>query len=274
MKPEDFDLISTLVKDRSGLVLTKDKLYLLESRLVPLARKRGMSGLGDLVAVLRNGRDERLVSDVTEAMTTNESSFFRDIKPYEHLRQMVLPRLMQSRASRRQIRIWSAAASTGQEAYSIAISLREESAKLAGWRTEIVGTDLSNEVLEKARTGFYTQFEVQRGMPVALLMRYFTQVGEVWQIDPSIRAMVKFRPQNLLASFAALGAFDVVFCRNVLIYFDQQTKTQVLAKIARQMPADGLLFLGGAETVLGISNAFRPLSGFRGVYELTGQTRH
>ena len=274
MKPEDFDLLSNLVRDRSGLVLTKDKLYLVESRLLPLARKRGMAGLDDLVKALRTRREEPLMAAVTEAMTTNESSFFRDLKPFDFLRKMVLPKLVESRAAKRSIRIWSAAASTGQEPYSIAICLREEASKLAGWRTEIVGTDLSNEVLEKAKAGLYSQFEVQRGLPIQMLMKHFKQVNETWQIDPALRAMVKFRVQNLLTDLSRLGAFDVVFCRNVLIYFDQPTKKKVLSRIARLMPADGFLFLGGAETVLGITDAFKPLEGYRGVYQLTGRTAH
>ncbi len=274
MSPDDFELFRGLVKERSGLVLSDDKLYLLESRLIPLARKRGMSGLGDLASEIRRNREEQLLADVTEAMTTNESSFFRDTKPFENLRKVVLPKLLENRKDKRSIRIWSAAASTGQESYSIAMSLREEGAKLAGWRVEIVATDISNEVLEKARVGMYSQFEVQRGLPIQLLMTYFNQVNEMWQIDASIRAMVKFREGNLLKPFSSLGPFDVVFCRNVLIYFDRETKCSVLDRIAQIMPADGYLFLGGAETVLGVSRSFQLIDGCRGVYELAPEMSH
>ncbi len=274
MNEQDFEILTGLVKERSGIVLTKEKSYLLESRLMPLARKRGLASLEDLVAAIRNKRDEPLIAAVTEAMTTNESSFFRDIRPFEIFRKVVLPELLEARAAKRCLRIWSAACSTGQEPYSIAICLREEADKLAGWRTEIIATDLSVEVLEKAKVGLYSQFEVQRGMPVQYLMKYFSQVNETWQIDPGIRAMVKFRPLNLLENFVGLGSFDVVFCRNVLIYFDNPTKKAVLEKIARVMPADGKLFLGGAETVIGVTNAFRPVPGQRGLYELTPERTH
>ena len=271
MNQQDFETLTGLVKDRSGIVLTKEKSYLLESRLLPLARKRGMASLDELVAAIRNKRDARLISAVTEAMTTNESSFFRDIRPFDIFRKVVLPEMLESRAAKRGIRIWCAACSTGQEPYSLAICLREEAAKLTGWRTEIIGTDLSTEVLEKAKVGLYSQFEVQRGMPIQLLMKYFSQVNETWQISPQIRAMVRFRPLNLLESFSGLGMFDIVFCRNVLIYFDNPTKKAVLEKIARIMPADGKLFLGGAETVIGVTKAFRPVSGQRGLYEITAK---
>ena len=274
MKSEDFDFLSDLLKKRSGLIISADKLYLLESRLVPLARKRGMNGLDDLVKAIRFAPEEQLLVDVTEAMTTNESSFYRDIKPFDNFRKMVLTDLIEKRAHKRSIRIWCAAASTGQEPYSLAMCLREEAEKLSGWRVEIVATDLSEEVLDKASVGLYSQFEVQRGMPIQLLIKYFSQVNDLWQIDSSIRAMVKYQPLNLLGNFSQLGAFDIVFCRNVLIYFEQQTKGEVLDKIANLMPSDGYLFLGGAETVLGICDAFKPVDNYRGVYSLSPQTPH
>ena len=274
MKSEDFDFLSNLLRKRSGLIISEDKLYLLESRLVPLARKRGMNGLDDLVKAIRFAPEEDLLVDVTEAMTTNESSFFRDIKPFENFRKLVLPALLEKRANKRSIRIWCAAASTGQEPYSLAMCLREEAAKLSGWRIEIVATDLSKEVLEKASVGLYSQFEVQRGLPIQLLIKYFSQVNDLWQIDSSIRAMVKYQSLNLLDNFSHLGAFDVVFCRNVLIYFEQQTKGEVLGKIANLMPSDGYLFLGGAETVLNICDAFKPIENVRGVYGLSPLTPH
>jgi chemotaxis protein methyltransferase CheR len=267
MKQEDFDLLSNILKERSGLVLTKDKTYLLESRLVPVARRRGMSGLEDLVAAIRQTKDEPLLKDVTEAMTTNESFFFRDSRPFDILEKEILPPLLESRASRKSLRIWCAAASTGQEPYSIAMVLKENAAKLAGWRVEIIGTDISSEVLEKAKVGLYSQFEVQRGLPIQLLMKYFTQVKDLWQISPDIRAMVQYKEHNLLGNLGSLGAFDIVFCRNVLIYFDQDTKRDVLERIGQMMPADGVLFLGGAETVLGVSDKFGPVQGLRGVYQ-------
>lgn len=272
MKIEDFQLLQGLLKERSGLVLTEEKQYLLESRLMPLARKRGMGGLEDLISAIRTNRQESLLRDVTEAMTTNESLFFRDAKPFEQFRNDILPMLMNVRENTRRLRIWSAACSTGQEPYSLAMTLQEEAQKLQGWRVEILATDLSDEVLEKARVGMYSQFEVQRGLPVQYLMKYFEQVDEMWQISSAIRAMVKYQPFNLLTDLSRLGAFDVIFCRNVLIYFDNETKTKVLNGMSRMMAADGVLYLGGAETVLGITDKFSPVKGQRGVYGLAEQT--
>ena len=265
MKPDDFDFLAKLLKDRSGLVLSKDKSYLLESRLMPVARKRGYKGLEELVAQLRR-RDEALAADVTDAMTTNESFFFRDSKPFDQFRDVVLPNLLKTRATKKSFRIWCAAASSGQEPYSLAMILKENAAKLAGWRTEIIGTDLSREILQKARTGLYSQFEVQRGLPIQLLVKYFKKRDDQWEIDPAIRAMVQYKEWNLLQDLKALGTFDVVYCRNVLIYFDQPTKGVVLDNISKQMTDDGVLYLGGAETVLGISERFKPITGQRGVY--------
>jgi len=266
MRVEDFDMFATLLKQRSGLVLTKDKAYLLESRLMPVARKWNMKGLDELASTVRTRKDEALLRDITEAMTTNESSFFRDQRPFDLFRQVVLPKLMESRAAKRQIRIWSAACSSGQEAYSLAMLLAEDAAKLAGWRIEIVGTDISAEMVERAKAGIYTQFEVQRGLPIQMLVKHFKQQGDKWQIGPNLRQMVSFREWNLLGDLGGLGQFDIVFCRNVLIYFDQPTKTKVLEGIVRQMPPDGVLYLGGAETVLGITDRFKPVDGQRGLY--------
>jgi chemotaxis protein methyltransferase CheR len=265
LRPDEFEFIAKLLKERSGLVITPDKGYLLESRLMPVARARGLNGLSDIVAKVK-AHDEALARDVTEAMTTNESFFFRDDKPFIQFRQVILPQFLQMRAAKKSIRIWSAACSSGQEAYSLAMILREEQARLPGWHIEIVGTDISIEMLEKAKAGLYSQFEVQRGLPIQLLVKYFTKKDESWQIDPAIRAMVQFREWNLLRDLKPLGQFDIVFCRNVLIYFDQPTKAQVLEAIAKQMPPDGVLYLGGAETVLGISERFKPMPNQRGIY--------
>ena len=266
MKAEDFTFIAALLKERSGLVLSADKTYLLESRLIPVARKSGLKGLDDLVDTIRRTRPEPLIRDVTDAMTTNESFFFRDTKPFDILRDSVLPHILAARAGKKFFRIWCAAASTGQEPYSIAMVLREQAAKLAGWKIEIVGTDLSREVLERAKNGLYSQFEVQRGLPIQMLIKYFEKKEDQWQIKPELRTMVQYKELNLLHDLKSLGNFDVVFCRNVLIYFDQPTKGRILENISMLMPDDGMLFLGGAETVLGISDKFKPLPGQRGVY--------
>jgi chemotaxis protein methyltransferase CheR len=215
---------------------------------------------------MRSRPDEKLLRDVVEAMTTNESFFFRDTKPFDQLRTLVLPRMLKNRAQARHLRIWCAACSSGQEPYSIAMILSEEAAKLAGWRVDILATDLSNEILRRAKEGAYSQFEVQRGLPITMLMKYFEQNGDRWQISQKIRDMVTFRPFNLLNDPAPLGRFDIVFCRNVLIYFEHPTKAKVLAGIARQMPNDGILYLGGAETVIGLSEHFQLIEGQRGIY--------
>lgn len=266
MKQDDFSLFQSLLKQRSGLVLSIDKAYLLESRLMPVARKWHYKNLEEMAGAIRSRREERLLKDITEAMTTNESSFFRDVKPFEQFEKIVLPAMLAARANTRRIRIWSAACSSGQEAYSLAMILQEQKARLAGWTIEIVGTDISIEVLEKARAGLYTQFEVQRGLPINMLVKYFQQAGDKWQLLPEIRRTVTFREFNLLDSYSSLGKFDIIFCRNVLIYFDQPTKTSVLQNMATLMPDDGILYLGGAETVLGITDRFRPVEGQRGIY--------
>ena len=267
MTPLDYDFLRKLLKERSGLDLSADKQYLVESRLMPLARKAGLPGIPELVQKMKSGA-EALTVEVVEAMTTNETFFFRDKIPFDHLRDTILPALMQSRASRKTLRIWCAAGSTGQEPYSIAMVLKEKAGALSGWRTEIVATDLSQEVLEKSRAGVYSQFEVQRGLPIQHLMKYFTQVGELWQLNADIRAMVQFRQLNLLQDFSHLGTFDVIFCRNVLIYFDQDTKAVIFERMAKGLEADGTLLLGAAESVVGITDAFRPITERRGLYQL------
>lgn len=266
MRPDDFDFIARLLKDRSGLLLGRDKVYLLESRLTPLARRRGLESLGDLIAYMRRERDEALVRQVVEAMTTNESFFFRDNTPFELFRDQVLPKLRVTNVATRRVRIWCSAASTGQEPYSLAIMLKELEAQWAGWEFEILGTDISTQVLDKARAGIYSQFEIQRGLPIRMVMKYFTQEGEAWQLAKSIRDMVTFREFNLLDGFRSLGVFDVIYCRNVLIYFDQDTKADVLNRLAEIMPPHGVLFLGAAETVLGLTDRFRPVPEHRGMY--------
>jgi len=269
MSPDDFDFVSKFFKTRSGLVLTRDKAYLLESRLMPVARKKGMKTLEELIAAMRMGRDFTLLNEVTEAMTINESFFFRDIKPFDLLRDEVMPKLIESRATKKSLRIWCAACSSGQEPYSIAMVLKEMAPRMPGWRTEIVGTDISSEMVNKAKAGLYSQFEVQRGLPIQMLVKYFKKEGDLWQIDAGLRAMVRYREFNLLEDVKSLGQFDVVYCRNVLIYFDAETKGQILGRIRSIMPDDGVLFLGGAETVLGISDAFKPIPQLRGLYAPT-----
>ena len=266
MRITDFDLYKDLLKEKSGLVITPDKSYLLDSRLSPVAKKWGFSSLDAMSMTLRGVPDKALVTDIIEAMTTNETSFFRDAKPFELFKDPVLSYLTKARASKKNIRIWCAASSSGQEPYTLAMTLKEEAAKLNGFKFDMTATDISHDILALAREGVYSQFEVQRGLPIMLLMKYFTQVGEKWQVKEELRKMIKFQYFNLLDSMTGLGKFDIIFCRNVLIYFDEKTKGQVLAKMAAQLEPDGFLFLGGAETVLGISESFKPVPDKRGLY--------
>ncbi len=265
MTPFDYEFLRKLIKERSGLALTSDKRYLVESRLMPLARRAGMADISSLVLRLRAG-DAALAAQTVEAMATNETFFFRDKTPFTHLRDVLIPGLMRTRAARRRIRIWCAACSTGQESYSLAMTVREMADTLAGWKVDIVATDFSHDVLERAVSGTYSQFEVQRGLPIQMLIKYFNQVGEMWQVSPLLRGMVRYQPFNLLDDPSRLGMFDLVFCRNVLIYLDGGTKSGVLERLSRVTEAGGALVLGAAETVVGLSDAWRPDPDQRGVF--------
>jgi chemotaxis protein methyltransferase CheR len=262
----DLEFIRDFLKARAGISLAREKRYLVDSRLGPMARKRGFASLDAMIQELRGRRPPDLERAVVEAMTTNETLFFRDRQPFELIRQSILPGLMSARAATRQLRIWCAAASTGQEPYSLAMILHEHAAQLRGWRVDILATDISTDCLERARAGLYTQFEVQRGLPIQMLLKHFTQNGETWQIAPELRAMVDFRPLNLIQDFTRLGTFDLIMCRNVLIYFEPTLKTQVFDGIARCLTPDGFLMLGGAETVLGLTDSLMPHPTLRGSY--------
>ncbi len=269
MKAKSFEFLAALLRRGSGLVIGPEKQYLLETRLAGIIRENQTSDLDGLAERIRSGQAgcADIERQVVEAMTTNESFFFRDEKPFNHFRITVLPRLLATRPAGAKLRIWSAAASSGQEAYSLAMILAEMRGTIAGRPIEILGTDLSGEQLHRAQEGLYTQFEVQRGLPMQFLVKYFAKEGANWRLNNTIRAMVGFRKWNLLDDLRPLGTFDVVFCRNVLIYFDQPTKTRVLNAIAERMTADGVLYLGGAETVLGITDRFDIVPSDRGVYE-------
>ncbi|GEP02360.1 CheR family methyltransferase [Methylobacterium oxalidis] len=262
----EFDFLRGYLKQRSGLALTAEKRYLVESRLGPVCRRFGLASLGDLVGALKVSRDSAIERAVVEAMTTNETFFFRDRVPFDLFRETLLPQALTRRAAQRRLRIWCAASSTGQEPYSLAILLQEAAPRLQGWQVEIVATDLSTEVIEKAKLGLYSHFEVQRGLPVQMLLKYFTQVGEQWHIAPAIRSMVDYRQLNLLHPFDALGQFDIIYCRNVLIYFDAPTKADVLARLAASLAPDGALLLGAAETVIGLTDRLAPNPEHRGLY--------
>ncbi|MEA1832198.1 protein-glutamate O-methyltransferase CheR [Methylobacterium durans] len=262
----EFDFLRAYLKQRSGLALTAEKRYLVESRLGPVCRRFGLATLRDLVGALKISRDTAIERAVVEAMTTNETFFFRDRVPFDLFRDTLLPGALTRRAAQRRLRIWCAASSTGQEPYSLAILLQEAAPRLQGWQVEIVATDLSTEVIEKAKLGLYSHFEVQRGLPVQMLLKYFTQVGEQWHIAPTIRSMVDYRPLNLLNPFETLGQFDIIYCRNVLIYFDAPTKADVLGRLAGCLAPDGALLLGAAETVIGLTDRLAPNPEHRGLY--------
>lgn len=270
MTPSDLETVAAIVLKRSGLVLTPDKGYLLENRLAPLARREGFASLDGLLAALKGGADDRLAWLVTEALTTNETSFYRDRTPFDAFEQEILPRTLSTKKSGDTLRIWSAACSSGQEAYSLAMLLDQNRAKLGGLKPKILATDISNAVLEKAKSGLFSQFEVQRGLPVRTLVEYFEKVDNMWKVSQKISSMIEFRRHNLLDPLEILGKFDAIFCRNVLIYFDQDTKRDVLNRISRQCTSDGFLVLGAAETVLGITTAFESVPSFRGLYTNAG----
>ncbi len=254
----DFDVLRQLLNRRSGLSLDAEKAYLAESRLQPLVQQLGVAGLGGLVKLLLSGSHEDLEREVVEAMTTNETFFFRDRVPFDNFRKVILPHLLQARQDSRKIRIWCAACSSGQEPYSLAMTLDEEAHRLAGWSVEILATDLARSVVNTARQGVYTQFEVQRGLPIAQLLRYFRQEGERWRINEHLQSRIRFMEFNLLSDYASLGRFDVIFCRNVLIYFDVPTKKDVLDRMAKILAPDGFFIMGAAETVIGLTDAMVP----------------
>lgn len=267
MTPMEFEFLAALLKKRSGLSLTRDKDYLLESRLKSVARKYGHESLSALTRAMQTSAPtEEMLRDVTEAMTTNESMFFRDNKPFMSLKQKILP-AMTPNLTGGVLNIWSAACSHGQEPYSIAMTLEEEKARLGGLGYKILATDLDTQVLAKADEGKYTQFEVQRGLPIQMLLKFFTQRdSNTWQIGDGLKKNIQFRQYNLLDSFSPLGRFDIIMCRNVLIYFDEATKRAVLARLADALNPHGVLFLGSAETVIGMCDALKPLPGEPGIY--------
>ncbi|MDB5646297.1 protein-glutamate O-methyltransferase CheR [Methylobacterium sp.] len=262
----EFDFLRGYLKTRSGLALSGEKRYLVESRLGPVCRRFNLANLGALVTALKGTRDLAMERAVVEAMTTNETFFFRDRTPFDLFRDVLLPEAMARRATQRRLRIWCAAASSGQEPYSLAMMLQDAAPRLAGWTVDLVATDLSTEVLEKAKAGLYSHFEVQRGLPVQSLIKHFEQVGEQWRISASLRQMVDYRPLNLLHPFEALGTFDIIYCRNVLIYFDAPTKGDVLARLRNSLASDGALLLGAAETVIGLTDKLVPNTQHRGLY--------
>ncbi|MBW3560130.1 MAG: protein-glutamate O-methyltransferase CheR [Proteobacteria bacterium] len=254
--------IAEVVLKRSGLILSADKGYLVESRINPVARKEGFASIDALVAAMRARKDEKLMWAVTDALTTNETFFFRDKTPFDQFRDEVLPALK----GRSTLRVWCAACSTGQEPYSLAMLMEEVKGTYPGMKLDICASDISERVLEKAQAGLYSKFEVQRGLPITHLVKYFEPAEDAFRVKPALRQSIRWRPFNLLDDPRVLGRFDVVFCRNVLIYFDPPTKQKVLERIASVTAPDGFLFLGAAETVMGVTDAFKAIPAKRGLY--------
>ncbi|WP_339914207.1 protein-glutamate O-methyltransferase CheR [uncultured Brevundimonas sp.] len=270
MTGPDFDHFCRLIRQRSGLVVTPEKAYLVASRLSPLARSEGMANVEALLATIRKSSPEALIQRCVDAMATHESYFFRDATPFEQLAANVLPPMIEARQTQRSLRVWCAACSSGQEPYSVAMILQEMGPRLAGWKLEVLATDMSEPILQKAREGVYNDFEVKRGLSPERQARWFKPVPDGWKVSSVLQQMVQFRPHNLLQGTTGMGMFDIIFCRNVLIYFDVEHKRQILEQIGRAMPSDGALFLGSAETVLGVTTAIESTPGVRGLYRKAG----
>ncbi len=274
LSPGDFQFVSQLVRQRSAIVLEPEKAYLLEARLSPLARTEGHASLEAMIAFLRAQPNNGLHRRVVEAMTTNETSFYRDLHPFDALRTHVLPDVLKQRAAQRELTIWCAASSSGQEPYTIAMTLREHFPELASWTVRILGTDISSEMVRRSKEGKYGQLEVNRGLPAALLLKHFEKRGMEWQVKPDLQRWCEFRELNLIEPWGPLPRMDVVFLRNVLIYFDVQTKRTILDNVRKVLHPWGYLFLGGAETVINLGDGFERVPVDRsGCYRLKGAVR-
>jgi len=262
-----FDFLADLLRRESGMNITPEKSYLLESRLLPLAQQQGLAGVEALAAHLRRSDDNTAIRQaVVEAMMTHESSFFRDITPFQRLRETIIPTLIEKRRASKTLRIWSSACASGQEIYSIAMLLREMGAALSGWRVDLLATDVSYDILEQAKRGTYSQFEAQRGLPVHMLVKYFTQTEEKWTIAEALRDSISFRQLNLLLLPPGIGTFDIIFCRNILMYLDTSARARVLQNLHGVMHPDSVLFLGAAENVSGLTQLFKPFPDMQGVF--------
>ncbi len=266
---DDFLFYKQFLYEKFGYVLGDDKTYLLLSRLTPVSRKWDFPSLDDMTKKVRSGTgDQKMVKEIIDAMTTNETLFFRDERPFKYFREVLVPHIEKARETRKRIRIWSAACSTGQEPYSVAITLMEVLKDFKSWNIEIIATDLSDKALGQAIKGEYSQFEIQRGMPIQQLMKYFKQEGQVWRINDEVRNLVRFESFNLLEPMDKFGVFDIIFCRNVLIYFDDETKKKIFQKLTKRMEPDGYLYLGGAESVLGLSTELKIIKECPSLYTL------
>jgi len=265
MNSKDFHFLAEMLRRRSGLLLTQQKAHLVENRLAPVTRRFGFRDVAALMRELQHGH-EALAIAVTEAMTTNDSAFFRDRKTYEEFREIVLPQMLIRRRARKRLRIWCSACAAGQEPYSIAMILDDHKLADQGWTIDLIATDINSQMVARAQDGLYSQFEVQRGLPIRRLVSSFTQEGSNWRISENLRRMVTFRTFNLLDSFGWLGDLDVVFCRNVLMYFDQNTRISVLDRMVDVLTPDGSLLIGPAESIAGLTSCFVQTQEAPGLY--------
>lgn len=270
MTEQDYQYICKLLRDRSAIVLDDGKQYLVETRLAPMVRQLGLESISDLVQQVRSqGFSNGLATRIIEAMVTSETSFFRDHVPFEAMRTVVLPDLIERRKAERRLALWCAASATGQEPYSLAILMKEHFPQLEGWQVTFIASDLSSECLQRCREGLYSQIEVNRGLPAQLLLRHFKQQGNRWQLSADIRARVRFEQINLADRWPPLPRLDLVLLRNVMIYFDVDTKKRILGRIAQLLRPDGYLLLGGAETTINLDEAYRRVETIKtSVYQL------
>jgi chemotaxis protein methyltransferase CheR len=271
MTPDEFGYICKLVRERSAIVLEPGKEYLVEGRLTPLVKDLELESISKLVAKLRTAPDNGLVGQVVDAMVTTETSFFRDMLPFEGLKTQILPELVERRRNERRLNIWCAACASGQEPYSLAILIREHFPQLATWNVNILATDISRDILARARAGVFNQIEVNRGLPAALLIKHFKQHGSAWELSEEIRSKIEFRELNLARPWPPLRQMDLVLLRNVMIYFDIETKKAILGQVTRLLRPDGYLLLGGAETTFNLDDSFRRVERTKAsFYQLVG----
>ena len=270
LQQSDFDFVQKLVQQKAAIVLDNGKQYFVESRLTPLAQNTGHDSIEKLIQALKqNPHNSRMVEQVVEAITIHETSFFRDIHPFKCLKEVVMPSLLEKRASQHSLNLWCAACSSGQEPYTVTMLMRENFPQLQSWNVRFIATDISNQILIRAREGRFSQLEVNRGLPAPLLLKHFEKQGLEWQIKPQLRSSIEFRKLNLIDNWPPMPKMDVVFLRNVLIYFDVETKRRILGEVRKLLNPDGFLFLGAAEMPMSIDNAFERIDYPRsGCYKL------
>ncbi|MBT6433360.1 MAG: protein-glutamate O-methyltransferase CheR [Deltaproteobacteria bacterium] len=270
LQQSDFDFVQKLIQQKAAIVLDNGKQYFVESRLTPLAQNTGHDSIEKLILALRqNPHNSRMIEQVVEAITIHETSFFRDIHPFKCMKEVVMPSLLEKRASQHTLNLWCAACSSGQEPYTVTMLLRENFPQLQSWNVRFIATDISNQILGRAREGKFSQLEVNRGLPAPMLLKHFEKQGLVWQIKPLLRSSIEFRKLNLIDNWPPMPKMDVVFLRNVLIYFDVETKRKILGEVRKLLNPDGFLFLGAAEMPMSIDNAFERIDYPRsGCYKL------